>query len=221
MDANGCVALMSFEIDPYECTGFVMLPGSTAVSCFGASDGMVMVESEDPDGDYTYAWSTGDDAAQVEGLPAGIYQVTATDAFNCSEVIEVEVEEPALLEVQLVEQLDIECEGQSTGSATVEGMGGNGGYSFEWSTGTSGPQDDQLSAGMHQVSITDALGCTAVLDIEIQEEPDNTFPTVLTQEVTLSLNTNGTAFLSPDQIDAVLLITAVLRHGVEPDDFYM
>lgn len=67
-----------------------------------SSNGLATVDARDGSGPYTYQWSNGDTSKTVEKLTAGIYSVTVTDQFGCTDVAEVlvgltvDLEEPVV-----------------------------------------------------------------------------------------------------------------------------
>ncbi|MEE9373442.1 MAG: choice-of-anchor V domain-containing protein [Saprospiraceae bacterium] len=63
---------------------------------------------------------------------------------------------------------DVACNGESTGSATAEGSGGSGEYTYTWDNGESGKTATALSAGNHNVTISDGLS-QVVLALSIVE----------------------------------------------------
>ncbi|MFB6305380.1 MAG: PKD domain-containing protein, partial [Flavobacteriales bacterium] len=63
----------------------------------------------------------------------------------------------------------------STGSATAYVSGGNGGYSFNWSSGDTGMVADSLSFGQYNVSVKDSNNCSVFNTFQIK---DSLAPTV-------------------------------------------
>lgn len=74
---------------------------------------------------------------------------------------------------------DIQCAGQSLGSATATATGGTPDYQYEWLVPPTGPQIGVgptitgLAVGAYMVSVTDSRGCTAigVANIGIESGP--------------------------------------------------
>ncbi|MEM9259309.1 MAG: T9SS type B sorting domain-containing protein, partial [Bacteroidota bacterium] len=121
-------------------------------------------------GTFSYAWN--DPNLQILEdavfLPAGTYTLVATDENNCTETIIATVEEPTPLSVTY-DAMPVACLGEASGSATAIPMGGNGGYSFNWETGSMMALADNLLAGEYALTITDAKGCTLVDSVTIGE----------------------------------------------------
>lgn len=53
----------------------------------------------------------------------------------------------------------VTCNGGSDGRASISGMGGAGGYTYLWNTGSSSSSITGLMAATYSASVTDANGC--------------------------------------------------------------
>lgn len=70
------------------------------------------------------------------------------------------------------------CFGDTTGSASINTLGGSGTKTFTWSDGKNGASRTNLANGVYSVTVTDQAGCTAVVtNISITQ------PTQLTANV--------------------------------------
>jgi hypothetical protein len=69
---------------------------STPVSVIGASDGSINLSVSGGSAPYAYSWSNGSISEDLNGLSAGTYTVTVTDANNCSFVLSETVANPPL-----------------------------------------------------------------------------------------------------------------------------
>ena len=132
------------------------------MSCNGGSDGVANVTASGGTSPYSYIWSNGSTDEQLNGVPAGTYNVTVTDNNNCTSVSSVAISEPATgVSVSVTSVADPDCEGTTTGSITASAAGGVGPYMYLWSDGQTGATASGLSAGTYVVTATDANGCTA------------------------------------------------------------
>ncbi len=157
-DANNCQTVSPFTItDP---APIQIANAVTDISCFGQVDGSVSSTASGGTGPYTYNFSAG-----PNGLAAGTYMVTATDANGCMQVDSFMVTEPSEM-ATTVTTVDASCFGVPNGSASVTTSGGTGPYSYSYSNGSA-----NLTAGSYAVTTMDDNGCTRVDSFEITEPP--------------------------------------------------
>lgn len=118
-DDNGCTDqdIITVEIPPVEVLAF-----GTDPSCFGFADGAASaVATGGLGGGYTFDWTDGngnavDTGADVSGLPAGNYTVTATDSGGCGMSTTVALSDPPPVAVDMG-ATPVSCAGDSDGSA--------------------------------------------------------------------------------------------------------
>lgn len=110
----------------------------TNIDCFGDSTGTVMAIPSNGMEPYDYLWSTGETTAGIDGLKAGEYSVTVTDAKGCEAADTIVLTQPDTFKVVVADLVDVDCFGDSTGSVTVMAMGGTGPYTFSWTDGETG-----------------------------------------------------------------------------------
>ncbi|MCB0643046.1 MAG: HYR domain-containing protein, partial [Phaeodactylibacter sp.] len=80
--------------------------------------------------------------------------------------------------------------------------GGNGDFSYDWSTGQEGPMADGLEPGLYTVTATDGGGCSEVLAVEILFLADEIAPEVATQDIAVMLDpVTGMVSITPEMID--------------------
>jgi|GEM_PF-3322930 len=120
---------------------------------------------------YTYLWSTGDTDEDLSGLPGGIYTVTVTDANDCTVEQSTVITQPDLLVCNIVQNNPCSSNGGNDGVATVTASGGRTPYSYLWDNGETTATATSLTAGVHIVTVTDALNCQTTCEITITE-PD-------------------------------------------------
>ncbi|MFK7776131.1 MAG: beta strand repeat-containing protein [Saprospiraceae bacterium] len=142
---------------------------STDVSCFGGNDGTATAQGSGGTPSYTYAWSNGGSGATISNLTAGTYTVTVTDAGALTATTTAIVGQPTQLSLLLVNQTNVDCFANSTGSASVNGSGGTAGYSYSWSNGGSGATNSNLSAGTYTATVTDGNLCTSTEVVTITQ----------------------------------------------------
>jgi PKD repeat protein len=131
------------------------------VSCSGYSDGSIQLSVYGGLPTYSYNWSgpsNGLLGPQAAGLSSGSYHIEITDAAGMSISAEIELLEPD----PIVVGADITPAAQGTfdGAIVLEIEGGNGGYSFQWSNGSTSQNVTGLAQGTYTVIVTDEKNCT-------------------------------------------------------------
>jgi len=165
-DSNMCQTTQSFTLS--ESPALAVQVSAADVSCFGGNNGYAALTVSGGVTPYTYSWTGGAATDSIGGLIAGTYAVTITDSLLCSAQLNVTINEPAVLSVQMWKQ-DISCGGNgSDGMAAVTVSGGMAPYGYNWTPGA--PANDTisgLSPGMYQVQITDDNGCSITDSIAV------------------------------------------------------
>ena len=163
-DAKGCSAIATSTIG--DATPWNILPQANPVSCFGGSNGGIELTVSGGASPYAAGW-TGPNAFSgsgllLNGLAAGTYTATITDATGCSQNFTTEITQPAeALALGLPITGDTICFGASNGIASTNASGGIKPYSFKWTVaGQTSPSLSGLSAGSYTVTLTDANNCT-------------------------------------------------------------
>ena len=133
-----------------------------AVSCFGETDGSAQAMATGGQPPYQFLWSNGDASPQPADLAAGSYEVTVTDANNCTASGDILLNEPPSFQISFAVN-DLDCFGQNDGAIFVETEGGAGPYQFSLEGGEfQGPNVfTGLPAGVFEVTALDANGCEA------------------------------------------------------------
>ncbi|MBL4702936.1 MAG: PKD domain-containing protein, partial [Flavobacteriales bacterium] len=161
-DSLGCVALDSVDI--LEATPIALVLDSIInASCNGTNDGAAFLSAIGGTGTYTYSWSgSASTSSSATGLLAGIYNVTVTDQNNCQTSISVLVTEPNLLVAAIDSLVNPTCLTSTNGIVYSSAIGGTIPYSYSWTNGQTGSVATNLIGGVHQVTVTDANGCSSI-----------------------------------------------------------
>jgi hypothetical protein len=143
------------------------------ISCFGANDGMAQALPSGGVGNYRYLWSNGETTQKINDLAPGQYDVTVTDGNECVVTGGVFITEPGDVGVNLVDVLDLICNGVAEGEIRVEGVGGVLPYTFSADGRVFVPSDTlrNLLAGDYWVTIKDANGCRDSVFATIAQPP--------------------------------------------------
>ncbi len=134
---------------------------STPVTCFGFSDGTAAVLVNGGTPAYSFSWTpNGGTGSSANGLSAGTYTCTVTDAANCATSVTVTVDEPDAIVVTAQDDAAL-CLGDSI-TLTASATGGTPGFTFDWSP--QGPAVSPSSTAAFTVTATDANGCVSAPD---------------------------------------------------------
>jgi len=147
--------------------------------CNGDANGSITLDiSGGKGGPYQVIWDNGLIGTQINGLSAGNYTATITDALGCEVTSEVyTINEPDILEFAAAPTVvDIGCFQETNGSIQVNVQGGTAPYRYNWSREgftrtTSDPLITNLAAGMYSLEVIDANDCAISLTNIIVEEP--------------------------------------------------
>ncbi len=172
-DNNGCPTTVSGIVVGGPAAGLTGIASTTAVSCFGASNGSATITVSGGTPNYSYLWSNGATGSTASGLVTGTYSVTVTDANSCSRTFNnISVGTVTAINPTPT-QVNVSCNGGNTGSATVTPTGGSGTYTYLWTNGATSATASNLLAGNYSVTITDSFSCSVTQAFTITE------PTVL------------------------------------------
>lgn len=136
----------------------VTLTSQTDISCFGLNDGVADITASGGTAPYTYVWSNGSNNEDPTNLSSGVQTVTVTDANSCSSTMNVTINEPADLAVN-ISNVNSSC-GSSNGSLTALPSGGTTPFIYSWSNGGNTQTINSLAAGYYTVTVTDNNGCS-------------------------------------------------------------
>src|SRR5690606_35400810 len=200
-DANGCVLNLEFEITQPDALVATDATTQSNVTCNGTATGEATIDVAGGVMPYTYLWNDGQTTATATGLVVGTYTVDVTDANGCSLTQVFTITEPELL-TGTPSQIDVLCNGNNTGEASVIVSGGTMPYEYLWSDGQTTATATQLVAGDYSVLVTDANGCSITQDYTI-DEPELLTVTIDSTNITCFNAANGTA-------------TAIVAGGVLP-----
>ena len=144
----------------------------TDVNCFGIADGSVEVSANGGSSPYQFSIDGGamQNSGLFEGVYAGSHSLITEDNNGCvSGIVDVQIDEPSELQIDNVVVTDVSCNGNSEGAISVEAIGGVPPYDYAIDGGTSGPSGvfEGLSAGMHDVIITDFNYCILEYSVTI------------------------------------------------------
>ncbi len=159
-DANGCTYIHSSSVSQ-PASALSTNINIQQVSCFGWNNGEIDLTVNGGTTAYTYNWSNGSTTEDINGLAAGTYSVTVTDANGCTSSESATISQPAApLSGATQVTSNISCFSGNNGSIDLTATGGTAPYSYAWNTGANTEDISNLSAGIYIVTITDANSCT-------------------------------------------------------------
>ena len=121
---------------------------------------------------YNYSWSpSGGTLNIINGVNAGTYSVTVTDAVGCTSSTTVTLTQPMAITVTANVLSNVNCLGNSTGVASSSVSAGASPYTYQWSNATSAATANasNLSAGTYTINVTDNQGCTGSASVTITQ----------------------------------------------------
>ena len=186
-DANGCTDVATETVNQPSTGVSVSISSQTNVSTFGGNDGSATASASGGTPSYTYSWSNAATSATISSLSAGTYSVTVSDVNGCTDVTSVTISQPSAVSAAISSSTNVDCNGASTGSATVTTSTGTAPFTYLWSNAATTATITGLSAGTYTVTVTDATSGTATDQVTITE------PTavVATANVNSDVSCNG------------------------------
>ena len=159
-DAIGCVKSVNVLMTA-AAPSLIIDVSNSGLSCNASTNGRLQLNIRGGQAPFSIQWNTGATTSEIINLKAGNYLATVTDAIGCKQVIqETIIESPPIL-------LDISGDDRVCGNVTNARLrttvtGGVVPYTYKWSNGRTGPNPDNMGAGMHYLTLTDANKCSVV-----------------------------------------------------------
>lgn len=134
------------------------------ISCNDLNDGIASVLPSGGTNPYSYLWSNGANTQTISNLVPASYVVTVTDANGLTAMNGTIIQEPELLEVNIIGTNGL-CGEQ--GSATASPIGGLTPYRYLWNTSEETSSIESLPAGNYEVTVYDRNECEAIQNVNI------------------------------------------------------
>jgi gliding motility-associated-like protein len=163
--------------------GQVTAEGDT-ISCFGTTDGTLTITANSGQSPFTYFWqrNTGNpsgggviptvgNAATINNLPAGTYNITLVDGNNVSTATSATITSPPVITANITNQMNNSCAGQSNGSVTVLGNGGYPPleYSIDGTNYQTSGTFNNLSSQTYVIRVRDSRNCVKTVNATITQ----------------------------------------------------
>ena len=214
---NYCVDIVSVEVtEPDTLIAIALLDGELGdefgISCAGASDGKLKVEVIGGTHPFTYLWSTGEDSSHINGLPAGDYTVTVTDANGCAAEGWVTLREPELIIASVLITSDyngynVSCYAAQDGSIEVIASDGIQPYHIFMNDGGQQIPGDQFNglraSKTYKFDVYDDKGCHVTTEDRLTQPDELTIEAYGGKTVYLGYPDSACAFLSSEVFGGV------------------
>lgn len=170
-DARGCTSSISVTVNQ-PLAALNVTNNLTHINCFNQNTGAITTSVNGGTSPYTYLWSTGSTAANINSLLAGTYTLTVTDSKGCTQTRTNTITQPsARLDANVASTNNVRCFGGNSGSININVTGGVLPYTYQWNTGANTQNLSGLSTGSYTITVTDANGCTTLISPIIITQP--------------------------------------------------
>lgn len=165
-DGSGCTDDTTLQVTaPMEL--MVAQDSVANLACFGESEGYIGVSATGGLGTLSYDWGIpGEDGPAIDNLPAGAYSLNVTDEAGCTKTFSVTLTQPDSISVDLTISGET-AHMQHDGFVIASASGGTAPLSLAWSTGATADSIGGLVPDTYTLTVTDANGCTKVVDAEV------------------------------------------------------
>jgi gliding motility-associated-like protein len=172
-DNNGSTVSVSVTItEPAQLTltsTSSVYQGGYNITCNGANDGSIDITIAGGCEPYSFAWSNQATSEDISNLTAGTYDVTVTDENGCTVSQSFTLTQPDILTIASAQITNVNCTGGNDGAIDITITGGSEPFSIYWSNNATTEDISGLTAGVYQVFITDANGCSFNATYSISE----------------------------------------------------
>ena len=201
---SSCISTSNTPITVTQPAALTSTVSKTDV-CFGGTNGTITVTASGGTGTLQYSIDGGTTyqaSNSFTGLSANAYSVVVQDANNCTTAPSaVTINQSAsALAVAVTSVTNLTCNGVSTGAVNITASGGySTAYTYSWtgpSSFTATTEDlANRPAGIYNVTVTDAGGCTAQATATLTQ-PTAVTATVASTNVLCNGGTSGTITVS-------------------------
>ena len=171
-DANQCSVTTELIIDESEMLSISV--DKQDLRCPENQDGHINLETVGGIPPYSYEWNVLGNSNSLNGLSAGSYQVTVTDASNCSLIEEIEILERFEAIEVITEVSDEQCYLSQDGQIAVEVLTGTQPFRFALNNGSMQSDNifSNLSSGDYLLTIMDNNGCMVQQELTVNAAPE-------------------------------------------------
>lgn len=131
----------------------------TDVTCNGDADGQAVLSYTSGYGTNTITWPAGVGTSTWRNISGGDYKVNINDEHGCTDSLDFSIYEPDQLSLETQLLVDPYCFGVPDGQIKVQGYGGRGNYTYDWSNGEDDRNINKLDTGYYHLSYWDEMSC--------------------------------------------------------------
>lgn len=165
---DGCDSMVNLELVVHP-KPIISLQGEQEL-CSGESTLLQITDSYPQ-----YQWSTGETTPSIEVASGDLYSLSVTDQNGCEGTAELRVQVSQLASDITAQAFpngfNISCPEAADGQLEALAFNGIAPYNWNWSTGSNAKVLDTLAPGSYSVTVTDAFGCAANSDFNLQAPP--------------------------------------------------
>ena len=205
-DENNCITTADYTVNAPS-----LLSAETeitqTIACYGETGEITASANGGTGEEYSYLWSNGIETASVQNVSASTYSITVTDEAECTTTVEdIILSQPDVIVVTV--NTEPEMGDSQNGRIMVEPAGGVAPYSYAWSPliDANDGVAENLEAGDYSVTISDANGCTQILNITV----DN-----LSSVFDSNAENSFTVFPNPSSGAVTVLLTELIWDDVQ------
>jgi hypothetical protein len=157
-DQNGCLKQKTVSISSSNGPA-ISVTSITPVTCYESLDGAATISISQGQSPYDILWPTGQTTNQGTGLGRGDQLVEVSDATGCKVFQTVTIPSPDEITIETITLNEPSCFGKNNGAIEVSAIGGNGSFSYLWSSGATTTAIQNLLAGSYTINVKDIKGC--------------------------------------------------------------
>ncbi|WP_051224277.1 gliding motility-associated C-terminal domain-containing protein, partial [Flavobacterium tegetincola] len=170
-DGKPCVIVRTFIIvQPQPLVLAANLTNPT--NCSNANSGAIDLIVSGGTAPFTYTWSSGSTAEDLNNLLEGNYAVTVIDAKGCSASGQYSLIRPAPISINVKTQTDFDCTTRTVAqNFLAQASGGVPPFTYQWSSGTFSGDNGQIMTtqtnGTVLLTVFDSLGCSQIYTVTV------------------------------------------------------
>ena len=166
-DEGDCAVTRSYTL---ENLSSISVEANTTAALCDQNNGAIALLIDGGTAPFSFDWSSDDIGTDVQnptGLAPGTYNVIVTDEVGCSATLtDIQVDGGSTPTLSILTVIPTIC-GETNGGATLEVMGGEAPFTFNWSNGSSEQDISNVGQGFYSLVLTDANDCVATIDVTI------------------------------------------------------